>query len=260
VVRLPFAKEMGHFTRRLIHFLPLVVLLAAFLALVAPRAAIAEGGGDGCNPGRANDYLTYYFDGVYQYTPNGDVSGGVRADIENYSPFVYNTDTDDSSEWSMLVDSNYDYQQIGWEERAFSQRYTFVEWGKDNGAEGYTDEYFSSDPINSYSEYKVTFHPNTDEYYFYDNGTQKWDQTVSYDTAPSQAQVYDETHTKASQMPGGTGNNNYMNSGNFFYPAGTSGSWHDMAATPSPAPSFAGIVPNHGTTDSYKTWDFACTN
>jgi len=50
--------------------------------------------------------------------------------------------------------STYNYTQIGWDEAVGSARYTFVEWGLNNGNGGFADEYFTADSINSVSDYK----------------------------------------------------------------------------------------------------------
>jgi hypothetical protein len=45
--------------------------VAAALALIMllPGSAQAAGGGDGCNPNRPNNFLTYYFSGEYGSAP-----------------------------------------------------------------------------------------------------------------------------------------------------------------------------------------------
>jgi hypothetical protein len=245
----------------------LCLLLGVCVAtLAAPAGALASGDGDGCNPGRADNFNTAYDVGVYQYTPGLSVSGGIRAYIDNYSPFVKSVSgsTDDDSEWVMLSNPDNYYEQIGWLEQPYAVRYTFAEYGSNGGA--FYDHYHSSDPINTNSDYEVAFHPNTNEFYFYDGGNEYWDYIIPNGTDPVLSEIYTESHTKASQVSGGTNNHNNMYSASFFYPAGTGGSWHDSAATPTnntnngSGGKFGGIGPNSGTTDNYYTWDWACTN
>lgn len=228
--------------------------------------ANAASGGDGCNPGRTDDFLHYYYDGSYEYVPGGDNSGGVVASILNYSPWVYAEPSsmggpDASSQWVMLTNSGASrYAQVGWTEQQYGVRNTFVEWGTVGGA--FHDWYGSPYSVNSMIPYKVLFRPDlSNNFWFYANDTELTSVDFEYLTNPSQAQLYAEIWTKASQMPGGSNNKDFLRDGQLWYPAGTSGSWHTLNATIDTPPGFAEITPTPGTTaDYYNIWDDACTN
>ena len=64
-----------------------IILPLSFVGLLAQTTPTqAAGGGDGCNPQRANNGA-YYFDG-WSSTPSGTING-VYTEIYNYSPWVY---------------------------------------------------------------------------------------------------------------------------------------------------------------------------
>jgi hypothetical protein len=237
--------------------IPSIIAASCVFSCLFATSAGASGGGDGCNPNRTNNYLTGGFTGIQATDPKNAVAGGVRAAIRNYSPFVYNTSGDFTSEWVMLVNSNNDYEQIGWMENVNSLRYTFAEEGLNNGAGGFTDQLIPSDPINTVSTYKVTYQPGTTTYAFFDGSTNDYSVSLSR-PAPTSIQVYAETHTQASQTPGGSKNYNVVTSTNTYYPAGGSGAWNDTSGSPSAQP-YGVIGPSGGPTDHFDSYDLACT-
>ena len=90
--------------------LPSAVTAATFPHATSASAPIPRsGGGDGCNPGRANN-SAYYWIGASSQNTNirgGEPVGGLYANIRTYSPFVAGlnqgaSSTDSVSEWVML--------------------------------------------------------------------------------------------------------------------------------------------------------------
>lgn len=236
----------------------------AFVTVIPAGDALASGGGDGCNPGRANNYLSYYFDGAHSQNVSG-APGGVYASIKNYSPFVAGPNqgapsNDDVSEWVMLDDGTH-YAQIGWIEFAGSVRNTFAEWT--TSGTNFTDQFSSAFPINSTQRYTVLYQPgNTNPYVLEVNGGAYY--YVPHYFTPNDAQIFAETHTAASQIPGGTADNTtetpLVSDAHVWPTAGSSSSWQNFdGATQVAGASWGRISPAPGSTaNSWRTWDTAC--
>jgi len=66
----------------------ITAVLLVLLLILFQVPALAEGGGDGCNPGRTNNYSTVYFSGSDD--ASGTLTyGGMYGNIYEYSPYVY---------------------------------------------------------------------------------------------------------------------------------------------------------------------------
>lgn len=235
-----------------------IVLLLSLAEMGFASSSNASGGGDGCNPGRANN-TGIWFNGM-KHAASGGSSGGVRAQIYNYSPYVDQSDYGETA-WVMFYNaSTVNYAQIGWGERPGSVRNTFIQWGYNNGSGGYTNYFKPSYNINSTIWYKVTFDPSTNGYGFWSNGNE---QIVSYNLGihPDVGQIVNETHDQNSQMAGGVHNNEVFSSAEQYEPAG-SGSWNNFNGTVESNPSWAGALPDTGATNvnTFNGWDKACTN
>jgi hypothetical protein len=231
---------------------PYMPAVAANAAPPAPAGRIAArpdaGGGDGCNPGRTNDFRTFRFDG-WERSP-GTTVGGVYSDIYNYSPWVYyiTSTTSYVSAWS-LVDDGYHYAQVGWIEEPHGARYVFTETFDRNGD---NVRYFSPEPINSQSYYTVLFNNTPGEFTFEVNGS-----VIDVSTAqftPNDGQNYGETHSLADQMPGGYNQNEYFSNTHIWY----SGAWHNFSGTPHNDSSHYGDSKPSST--EMLIWDWACPN
>jgi hypothetical protein len=161
-----------------------------------------------CNPStndgaRTSDYLHYYFDG-WQYNGGSNTIGGVYSSIWNYSPFV-----DPAADWTYAwVMLTRDHQpgadaplaQVGWMQWASGARHTMVMWHNPGGGYSYT---YTDPPkaVNTYSSYEVLYNNTPGYLTFYVAGTNVY--SVANFFVPSEAQVYGETHSFHSQMPGG---------------------------------------------------------
>ncbi len=244
-----------------------LVLTTAFIMFIffGTGTAWASGGGDGCNPGRANNYLTYYFSGEYGSAPG--TYGGIQGFIDNYSPFVYGVSGDFSTQWVMLTTtSGSQWAQVGWYEAPQNARYTLVQFN-DPGHTFWTN-LDSPYPINDAIKYKVTYDPGCtggECFRFYAGGTQLT--SSGYNWSPTAQQDFSEIHTRASQMPGGYNNVSESAGIEKYYPAGGSGSWSSIAGTTEtegagsvPGPSWDQVTPANGTSgvSAYGSYDTAC--
>lgn len=237
-------------------------------SLVGPvvQGAYAAGGGDGCNPGRTDNYLHFYF-AQAQDTP-GSPDGGVQADIYNYSPWVAKSDYGVTG-WVGLGDSTTgSYAQIGWEEQPGSKRYTFVQFNDVPGGH-FWNNLDASYPINSTHDYKTLYDPNgnsggkSGKYFtFWVDGS--YITGSQYNWTPNFDQSGTEIHTQASQIPGGSSNKELFSSMQYYYggwksgpqsvysrDGGTSGSGQ------SAGPSWDNV---QAVTNGFNSWDSACTN
>lgn len=259
----------------------IAAVLGGVIMLVAPAqgatsaaARPLSGGGDGCNPGRSNNYLTYYFDGAFsQDTGSSGTPGGVYASISNYSPWVSAANSgDDSSEWVMLDQqppSTGLWVQIGWVEFAGAQRDTFDEYSLGPGA--FHDDYYAPFSINSNHTYEVTYNPNSEYAFNMEVDGNYYNDQINIFT-PNDAQIFAEIHTQASQIPGGTedtASQEPVVSNAHVYPnAGTGGGWQNFdgytqaneGTNGGSKPSWMAESPAPGTSgvDSWRTWDRAC--
>jgi len=244
----------------------LVSLIFTSVLLLVPSVAQAAGGGDGCNPNRTDNYIHWYWSGVDDAS-GASTYGGIEADIYEYSPWVHSVSdseygADYTSQWVML-DNGTDWAQDGWLEYAGGVRYSWVEFN-DPGVTSW-DNYFPNFPINSTIYFKVTQDsacPNNVCFAFYDNGSSTPLTTSAHDWNPTDAEAESETHTAASQMPGGYDNPTETYAIEVYVPGG----WQWMDGTTSTAtssgsvPSWDNVFPSPGTIGMvyYESWDSAC--
>jgi hypothetical protein len=258
------------------------ILPSAATAVSFPRAGSASaavavpesGGGDGCNPGRANNYLTYYWIGATsQNVINGTPVGGVYANIRTYSPFVAGPNQgapsgDSVSEWVMLDSgtpgSSYQWAQIGWLEFPGGVRNTVVQYA--DGSNDIQTDYYSPSAINSTQTYGVLYAPGG-QFTLSENGVNLVITNLSW--APDSADIDAELHTEASQVPGGTADPSgqvAQVTNAHVWPTAGSGGWGNFdgytlyTSKPSAPENFIGIAPfGTGGNNSWRTWDKACT-
>ncbi len=234
------------------------------MLILYPTRAFGAGGGDGCNPGRPDNFPTRYYIGAEQQ-PGVEV-GGVKGYIYNYSPWVSSTDNPGVTQWVMVTNGP-SWAQVGWREFPGSQRDTFVQFNIPN-ERSWTNS-FPAYPINSNIEYAVTHDPNCTVhcFTFYANGRQLTDS--NYNFAPGYGEAAAELNTQADQVPGGYNDPSPVSSLQIFMPAGSNGSWNTFTGSTfatttggASAPSWANISPSPGTSPNgyYSTWDSACPN
>ncbi len=230
-----------------------IALSVGIVSAIPGSQASASGGGDGCNPGRSNNYVSYYFDGAFSQP--GKTMGGVYAKIGNYSPFVYNTSGDTVTEWVMLVttSNNSLYTQVGWWESPGGVRYTFDEYSLGSGA--YHNDFYPAYSINSQIYYDMLWNSNSG--FTFEANNQVVNTYQNYFT-PNSANVYAEIHTQASQMPGGNYNGNYVSDMHGY----VSGGWYNFNGDTQTLPqtSWGGETPWFQTgVNQFVTWDHACS-
>ncbi len=242
-----------------------------------------SGYGDGCNPNRPDNYRDYYFAGMYMNTSSfPGTNGGVYAKIKAYSPYVAPSDFG-ASEWVMVTGGtwpNLSYAQVGWFEQPHGTRNTFTEISYQSS--WYVDGWYNAETVNSTPTYKLLYNPNPpnqNQYFtFYASGLKgphgtSWINDAGGIFAPNSAQINAEIHTQATQMAGGYNNRNPVTGANYYYPAGTGGSWHSFQGSPAveqngsndnqtlPVPSWANESPSTGSNlTGFSTWDSACAN
>lgn len=243
-------RRSGSLKKRL-RFTAVGLLLAAVGPIVMTTSASASGGGDGCNPGRSDDYLTYHYAGEWE----GSISevGALKAEILNYSPYVYGPNSDYSTtEWVMLADNYYNYVQVGWDEAPSGSRATFTSGAYGDGSSWWFNGY-PADPINSVTNYQIYFNGGSGTFNFYDNDTEVEEHYLGgWD--PTTAEIETETHTQASQTPGGYDNPNYMYNASYYVPS--PGDWYPLYGNASQSDAYSAV--QIGSDGSYDTWDWAC--
>lgn len=180
----------------------MVVLLTVLLmtpvtgALAQPRIPTAA-----CNPGRSSDFPLNRWAGWQ--VGQGQVIGGVYAKILNAAPYV---DPRDGSDfvftWTMLtgddpVGADAPYVQIGWVQFANGERHTMEQWKK-VGEPPHSRFVDPPQPVGGATYYTVLFNYRPGTFSFMVAGK---DLRVPAWFTPTQ--VYAETLSLASQMPGG---------------------------------------------------------
>jgi len=227
--------------------------ITALTVISSPSASSATGGGDGCNPHRTNDENNYTV-GLQRYY--GVTATGVRAQIYNYSPYVYNELAQETTVWVMLGNfSTGRYAQIGWWEDWNGTRNTFTEYGQNGSIP--TTNWYPPFPINAQKWYKMVFDPDVNGYYFYAN-SELYQFSTNLGIHPDGVENYSEIHTRASQMPGGS-----LNSETFYGAEGRihGGVWGDFNGYVDEQYTFTDSIPSNGEIASYLvSWDTACVN
>jgi hypothetical protein len=234
------------------------LLVSAFLA--APSVAGASGGGDGCNPHRTTNYQHYYFSGIDDESFPSYYEG-IRANIFQYSPYVYNSGggTDVATQY---------WAQVGWIEFPGGLRYTVVQFRDPQYPQGGFSDTYPSWPINSTIGYKVTYNPAcpVNCFDFYDNYSATPLIGTDWGFMPTDAQAFSEIHDQASQIPGAVQDPS-QTSGIQVADTSSSGSWYNMlgitaaysGANGGTPPAWDKVSPV-GTSywNYYNSWDTAC--
>lgn len=258
----------------------ITLALSIFLVFIfIPGGVQAAGGGDGCNPGRSSNFIHHYWSGIIDVSPGAYIYGGIRGNLLNYSPWVYNsgnsTDGPDATTQWVMLDNQSDWAQVGWIEwysagssPSGQVRNTFVEY-QDAGVGGW-DNYFPSFAINSTIGYKVTYDPycpNGVCFWFYDNYSVTALTGSRFAWSPTQATAQSETLDAAAQVPGGYDNPAVASGLQVYYNAG-GGAWNtmfgetDTRTSSGNVPSWDVVYPASGSIggDYYNSWDAACAD
>lgn len=214
------------------------MLLSALLQLTASPV------GAKCQPNR-QDNTSYYFSG--RQRDGIPTLGGVKAWIENQTTWVQPGKF--AVAWVGLAASDR-WAQVGWQENAYGVRYTFVQIHP--GGTSYPTWYYPPQPLNTFSYYTTLFNTSTRVFTFQVNGAQL---PVSYQAAwsPTFAMTSGETWGLASQMPGGTLDNQIFWDNRLYY----SGAWQPFGGLPYLTHGFYhGQV--LGSSTAMQIWDKAC--
>lgn len=181
-----------------------VLLMTPVSSVFAGPRAMAQPGA--CRPNRPSDFAINRWAG-WQVNGDGETIGGVYARIFNYAPYVDPGHRGDFVyTWTMLtvdhpLGTDAPYVQIGWVQFANGERHTMEQWKK-VGEPPQTRFVDPPQPVNTYSYYDVLFNYRPGAFSFMVGGKDLHDDLRAWFT-PTQAQIYAETLSLASQMPGG---------------------------------------------------------
>jgi hypothetical protein len=250
----------------------MMVLLPLTLVTLLARPAFADGGGDGSNPGGTSNSTER---NIGLDASNGDVYGGIQAEIDNFSPWIDTNSTNwtnDANESILLVNSaGNSWMQLGWLEYGDSQREVYVQ-DTLGGTVQWTDFWTSgnpspdggADPINQYSTFKITYDPTGTggvHFAFYwtspDTGYSVLT-TTDDNFSPTHAQLESETTSDASQFCGAENTHSYTKDATAYWPAGDSGSWQTFSGTEGYT-NKASWMAFSGLGDGYAVWDWRTT-
>jgi len=190
---------------------------------VVPGQAFQSSSDYAYNPGRPDNYAAPpnnpgYFAG-WQLTPPTN-PGRVRADILEYSPYVANQVNDAVSAWTMLTDGTH-YAQAGWWRRWDGAR-VFWAWSDTTAPNGrFRAHTWPPLPLGTYTEYRTLYRNTAGAFRFQVNRSTVATITTNPTFVPTQAQIYGETHTLASQMPGGRTATEVFDNANISYWTGS---------------------------------------
>jgi hypothetical protein len=218
----------------------------------------------GCNPGRRNNYLHYYWDGADRNT--GGTAAGVYASISNYAPRVSPPSNNDVSEWVMLDQrpSSDLYIQIGWIDFSGGRRYTFDEYSF--GPNTFHDNYYPAYPVNSMPRYTVVYQPGHNHRFLTEVNGRTYD-VITKLFAPNDAQIFAEIHTRSSQIPGGSRDRgrsaNWVRDAHILRLSkgwrNFNGATFTTGGSNGAGPSWMGEAPARSFgVNSWRTWDNAC--
>lgn len=235
-------------------------ICVASLGIAAPANAWCDP--HSVDPGRVTTN-NVYFDG-WQVNGGSNTVGGVYSNIWNYDPYV-DPATDYTYAWVMLTQHHspgvdVPLAQVGWVKWSSGLRKTMVMIHSVGGpySEAFTD---TPKPINTYTYYQVLYNNTPGYVTFWVAGTKVFSWPNWF--VPNEAQVYGETHSFRSQMPGGYQSSLYYE--DFFNSNYWLGTWRPFAPN---AQIFAddknGVtIPNFGHTNpttgaNLSIWDRAC--
>lgn len=217
--------------------------MAALLSLAALVPSVSAA----CMPARPN-IAGLWFAGTAR-TPAA-WPRAVQSKIEEYSPFVA-AGAAESSAWNMLSKGGNRWSQVGWWTSSNGLRQTFLQYTNDNNR--WFTEVFPAAPVGATPNYETIYDiASTDWLWKRDNAVLH---TVNAEFQPTTAQADGETHSKASQMPGGIANK--VSIFEVHYIPNNGNQWLDTASQP-----FITDGTIHAaaklSNEYYTIWDKAC--
>ena len=188
---------------------PAIVVVLVSVGLMTPvtgtfaQPRSAQGA---CNPNRPSDFPLNRWAG-WNVDGRGQTIGGVYARIFNYVPYVDPVSQGDFVyTWTMLtvdhpLGADAPYVQVGWVQFANGERHTMEQWKKvgEPPLSRFVDPPQAS---NTYSYYDVLYNYRKGNFTFMVGGRDLHDDLPAW-FIPTRAEVYAETLSLASQMPGG---------------------------------------------------------
>jgi hypothetical protein len=162
-----------------------------------------------CNPGRANDGVTYFAGWISPQEPQNVTANS--ADIYNYVPYM--APGSGGGAWVMVNGSTSgDFAQVGWWIDS-GGRYVITEWDN-HGALGW--QFYAADPAGSTRWYEV-YKSGSTNWCFADAGTTlRCSGSLAWGT-PRYGEDLGEIHSLADQMPGSLNTPEDWNNSFIFY-------------------------------------------
>jgi hypothetical protein len=246
------------------------VVVGVVVGVVLPAVGIDAASNEGCNPHRASA-PGLYFDKEW-ITPSTEGSGGIVAELYNYTPWVYPNGQSSYAEAEVRIEWPGDpgtFDAFGWREYGYGKRFVFSEVNEANlGGQDNVILYNSAPPpVESHSTYELdqnSFNTSTwkevpDNSYsivtFWLNG-QQWGyqpESQAIGSKLSADLVQADISDLASQMPGGVQKPEDWYNLSVEY----AGAWHDFgygtAGRSEPYFNYNSL------SNQFETSDSACT-
>lgn len=211
-----------------------------------------------CEPNREDDHSSSAFHTAYHVgwtkALGANPVPGVKSDIEVMNVYV---DTGGSAHfgtsWVMLTTRSLPYSvwaQIGWEEHRDNHYHTFTQHTISDGV--VDTNFYPPEPVGTTPKYQVSMVDATTMLYnFFVNGTSVGLGFANF--APTEGQIFAETNSWATQMPGEATANEHFNNGKILL----KGAWYDFDGTPFASDpsqfSFDLVSPDH-----LDVWEANC--
>lgn len=225
-----------------------------------------------CNPGFTNDNLDWQVGATNGYA--GGI-GGVKADILVYSPYVSPTKVVFrgqtypalATSWVMLKNAETcSWAQVGWDAPYSTEgqaMYDFVQFTRSDNQcdsfDSYTQQSTTVLTAGVARAYKVDYDPTTGNMDFYDGSNDLYT-LDAWSHVPDKTEIHGEIWSRSTQMPGGSGASNHetFNNMQWWFPAGSSGSWNDFSGG-ADNPDHTRFGDNYNGSNSDSIWDKECT-
>jgi hypothetical protein len=180
-------------------FLPVAVALSLVFSQLLAWTVLIRPVEASCNPGRSPANGTYQAGTVGVTNP---YPIAVKADIEEYDPYVSGDSGIGTSMSVMLANGGTYWAQLGWNKHKAGSGYVREVFAEQ--IDGYGNniwQTWSGRTVGTYTNYEITFDQSNHHYQYYVAGTEY--QSIGASWTPNNFQIFSETQDKADQMPGG---------------------------------------------------------
>jgi hypothetical protein len=145
------------------------------------------------------------------------------------------------------------YAQTGWWEKPYGERHTFVQWGSSTGWATY---YWAPKQTGGWTYYTTLWDPARSVFTYHVDGAQYWESLAHFQ--PSNAQIYGETNSLATQMPGGYNAHEIFWDSNVYL-----NGWRPFQGIPyieSGNSAYFGLIQNQSYPKVIEIWDKYCAS